>query len=84
MTEKWYAIVFTQDFEPGRHWDERVSLDDSDRKQHWHTGDLWSVGSVVSSSLPSHLEAIELDHKPDFGVERWDVTSRSFVTTPTA
>jgi hypothetical protein len=73
----YYAVVFTKDFAPGEHWDENAREDDSDRKQHWKKGQLYSVGSSVGS-LPSHLEVIELDGPPEAG-DTWDVERKCFV-----
>lgn len=79
MEDKWYAIVFTKEFPSGEHWDSAASPDDSDRKQPWKVGDLWSVGTVVSPTLPSHLKSVELPHPPDFSVERWDPATQQLV-----
>ena len=92
--EQHYAIVFTRDFAPGEHWTDhlpknkagekhvhgkhRAADDDSDRKQHWKAGDLYSVGTVIDrSKLPAHLEVIEIDG-PQNG-RQWNAEQRRFV-----
>lgn len=88
-----YAIVFKRGFGRGAHWTDdlpnpdpgqrrvpgqhRASEDDSDRKQDWQPGDLYSTGTVIGE-LPSHLEAIELPDAPPEGWV-WDRARRRFV-----
>lgn len=78
MAETHYAIVFKKEFEPGDHWDHKAPEHDSDRKQHWKKGDLWSVGTVIADPLPFHLEAIELSAPPEPG-DTWDREHRCFI-----
>lgn len=75
---KHYAIVFKKAFEPGDHWRHDAPEDDSDRKQHWKVGDLYSSTAVKPDKLPFHLEYVECDAPPVPG-EVWDREQRRYV-----
>lgn len=79
MTDtKHYAIVFDKEFPPGDHWRHDAPDEDSDRKQHWKVGDLYSVGTVLPAKLPFHFKAIELDAPPGPD-DTWDREHRCYV-----
>lgn len=54
----------------------------------WHAivrrldGQLVSVGTVVSESLPVELEAVILPREIDWSIERWDAATRTIVAKP--
>lgn len=43
------------------------------------TGALYSTGTVLADPMPDELEALPLDHEPDFEAERWNPAARAFV-----
>lgn len=91
-----YAVVFRRTFEPGEHWSDhlpepekgekrqhgthRVDAENTDRRQPWHAGDLYSTASVIGD-LPPHLEAVEFPEPPPEGWV-WDRARRRFVPPP--
>lgn len=98
MGDQHYALVFVRDFGPGEHWHDqrpapaagerhnpqthRPDHDDADRKQHWRTGDLYSVGTVLADPLPGHLKAIQIP-EPQPG-QVWDRQRARFADPPAA
>lgn len=75
-----YAIYFVKEFQPGEHWRQDAKADDSDRRQHWRVGDLWSVGTSVANPLPAHFAAKEIP--PPQPGDVWDPATRVFVSPP--
>lgn len=98
MTEQWWGIVFTRDFEPGEHWRDhlpaakageqydprkhRAPDDDPDRKQRWHKGDLYSVGTVVGDDLPDHLKKVAIPPPEERTSKTWDRDTETFIDKP--
>ena len=70
MAKQWVAIVLNEDRPLGAAPDPR---------QHWHKGDLYSVGtSVDPTALPPYFDVVQLAGEPRPS-ERWDPVSRTFV-----
>jgi hypothetical protein len=75
-----YVIVFTRDFAPGEHWNDKARADDPDRKQRWRAGDVYSTTPSETfdpSTLPAHLEAVQVPRLAHPG-ETWDPAQRVF------
>jgi hypothetical protein len=75
-----YVMVFTRDFAPGEHWNDKARADDPDRKQHWRAGDVYSTTPSETfdpSTLPAHLEAVQVPRLAHPG-ETWDPAQRVF------
>ncbi len=78
--------------EPFRHGAHKPPKDHSDRKQHWKTGELFALGTVVEPDIleKQGMKAIALDAAdpslradglgPDLGAFAWDAKALKFVT----
>lgn len=75
---KFFAIYFNKEFKPGEHWNP-ANAHVSDLKQHWKVGDLYSTGTIVAESLPSHLSKVELEGDEEGRpIGEWNSTKLSF------